>query len=84
MPDRAMKVRHLAQADRHLLEGQLRILVMEKNISLAMALNMDIKQPMALLAVTVELLASCKAHRLLVLQALKDLDGCDGPSVGAV
>lgn len=74
MPDRAMELRHLAQADRHISEGGRRVQAMESAIARAVVLNMDVAQARVSLALIVAGLDNCKAHRLLILQAIADID----------
>lgn len=74
MPDRAMELRHLAQADRHVMEGERRVLVMERAIARAVVLEMDADQARISLALIVDALAILKAHRLMILQAMEDID----------
>ena len=76
MPDRAMELRHLTQANRHISEGERRVLTMERAIARATLLEMDNTHANTALALTVDLLEQCKAHRLMILRALKVIDSC--------
>ena len=76
MPDRAMELRHLAQADRHISEGEGRVVEMERTIARAVLLKMNTSHARASLALIVDVLAQCKIHRLMILQALEDIDRC--------
>jgi hypothetical protein len=76
MPDRAMELRHLAQADRHISEGEGRVVEMERTIARAVLLKMNTSHARTSLALTVDVLAQCKIHRLMILQALEDIDRC--------
>ncbi len=74
MPDRAMELRHLAQADRHISEGERRVLEMQRAIEHAILLKMDPTNARISLALIVDVLAHLKAHRLMILQAIEDID----------
>lgn len=76
MSDRAMELRHLAQADRHINEGERRVLEMERAIARAVLLQMDTAHARKALALVVDALSHCKAHRLMILQAIEDIDRC--------
>lgn len=76
MPDRAMELRHLALANRHINEGELRVLQMEKVIGRAVLLNMNTTHARTSLALIVDVLANCKAHRVMILQAIDAIDRC--------
>ena len=76
MPDRAMELRHLAQTDRHISEGERRVLKMERAIARAVLLKMNATHARTSLALVVEVLAHCRAHRLMILQAIEDIDRC--------
>lgn len=74
MPDRAMEVRHLAEADRHIREGERRILQLEGVISRAFDRGQDTTRARATLAVLVEALTAFKAHQQLILKSIADID----------
>ena len=76
MPDRAMELRHLAQADRHISEGERRVLEMQRAIARAVLLKMNTTNARISLALIVEVLAHFKAHRLMILQAIEEIDRC--------
>jgi type II secretory pathway component PulJ len=54
MLDRAMELRHLAQAERHISEAERRVLVMEKAIARAVVLKMNTDQVRLSLALIVD------------------------------
>ena len=74
MPDRAMELRHLAQANRHISEGERRVLEMKRTIEHAILLKMNTTNARISLALIVDLLAHFQAHRLMILQAIEDID----------
>ena len=80
MRNRAMEMRHLDQADRHISEGEMRVRAMEATIGRAVALNMNTDQGRVSLALVVDILAVCKAHRLLILRAIADISHRDRTS----
>lgn len=62
MPDRAMELRHLAQADRHIREGERREHVVQGSIDRSVALNMNADHARVLLLLFGDGIASVKAH----------------------
>ena len=74
MPDLAMELRHLAQADRHILEGERRLLALEGAIARAAVLRMNTDEANVTLGLVADGLTVCKAHRLMILQAIEDID----------
>ena len=69
-----MELRHLAQADRHISEGERRVVTMERAIARAVVLKMNVDQARVSLALIVDGLATCNAHRLMILQTIEDID----------
>mgnify|MGYP001210752765 CR=1 FL=1 len=74
MPDRAMELRHLAQADRHIREGERREHVVQGAIDRSVALNMNADHARVLLLLIGDGIAAIKAHRLLILRSIDDID----------
>lgn len=73
-PNREMEIRHLAQADRHIHESDIRVQAMERVIAQAQAFNMNVEQATVSLALMIAMVAQLKAHRLMIVQAIEDLD----------
>jgi hypothetical protein len=69
-----MELRHLAQADRHISEGERRVLAMEIAVARSVVLKMNADQARVLLALMVDWLALIKGHRLMILQAIEAID----------
>ena len=69
-----MELRHLVQADRHIDEGERRVLAMERTIARAILLQMDTTLARASLDLIVDLLAHCKAHRQMIVQSIEEID----------
>ena len=74
MSDRAMELRHLALADRHIVEGEGRVRDMQMAIFRAASLGSDTAQACETLALVADCLAQVKSHRLLIVQAIEDID----------
>lgn len=69
-----MEVRHLAQADRHISEGERRLLMMDRAIALAVGRWMHADQSRVTLALMAEAMAILKTHRLMILSAIERID----------
>lgn len=74
MPNRDTAIRHLAQADRHIREGEIRVEVMKRAIDQARALNMNVELSSASLALMIDVLDQYKEHRKLIVQTIERID----------
>ncbi len=77
-----MELRHLVQADRHIDEGERRVLAMERAIARAALLNIDTALARASLDLIKDLLAECRTHRRMIVQSLEELDRRDAAEPG--
>lgn len=75
MPDIATERAHLAQADRHISEGETRVFRQAELVTRLHAGNQDSAQAEILLRNLRETLLVWKAHRLQILSALDSLQG---------
>lgn len=85
MANLAMELRHLAQADRHISEGESRLPVIRDAVARTVAVGQSAELGLALLDLVVDTLAICRAHRALVLQAIAAIErraGARAPANG--